>query len=1671
MGFANGVTRCVCSGIDTGIDYTHPDLGNYLPLGFDFYNNDTDPFDDNGHGTHVAGTIAASIDNALGVAGLANVSFFAEKFLSSGGFGSDIGGAAAIVHAVDQGAHILSNSWGGYGESQILREAVDYALNAGVIVVAAAGNDGITTPLYPAAFPGVIAVGATDASDSLVSFSNYGDWVDVTAPGVDILSTVPFGGYEYFSGTSMATPHVSGLLALLKSHFPTYTPQMLEELLIGTALDLGDPGFDPFYGWGRIDAASAIYGLQDHNLRASLNVSSIVPFNSTVIGTADILNRGLYDESNVTYTLLLDGIVLDSGAIPLLLTGQEITIEFSFLAAELRDYNLTLIVDPVFNETVIADNRATKLVSASLPIIQPLSGNVLAYGESIGSEHPYEIKWEVVDSSNLEAVTMASVVYDPTLRQDVFVQEFIVNAFTRETNFAWDLFPYWIDPNLSIGDTFELFTKGQFVSVVGETMFPYYGQFIDAWIVDDGFELVYFSKSDGILLGLTDYINNSLPHQLMFTNVLPSAFELHNVRNTLVGHMSGAVDEPVTIEVMVQNTGEFVEDVFGEIWIDENSVALFNVTGLQTGQYAFVQAQWTPSMEGQFNVSAFVYSVAGESYIDDNFDSRTLFVADLQNYEVDYPPFEWYDAVANGFNLNLWGDDVSIGLQLGFEFQFYDASFSEVYISSNGWLSFFETNPTAFFAEPFPNDIHPYAVAPFWSDLKAEGNVYAWVTPDFVVVEYVNYRYLWDDMAGTFAVMFCRDGEILLEYQTIVNDLGTVKGLNYGLNLAFYNSINENLSGIQNYAIQFSLPSAGSRDVLATSLSVPQLQPGESGMIFASVTNVGNSTVSDVAIFLHINGEVKSFLYTEILATGENLTLIYYWKNVQKGDYEILAIAPPVPGEIATENNRAMEIVKVGIDHDLAVLLEVFGNGSSYVIIATVQNLGDFDEETFVDIMINGELVNSGFISNLMASTSSVLSFYWSDVDPGVYEITAFVYPVPDETNLGNNMDTIHLDVGPSEQAMVNFNVYDSMTGLPIANAEIFLYNNDTNQWFEFMTNSTGSWQGLLPLGQYIFTVSAIDYIATEGAFLLSSPNDHQILFIYLDTVQVNTIEIISPITGQVVEGGLVLVFFEITSLNNLSTMEIFVNGIFIADFYPTENTVAVPVFANGTNRIELVAWYVGGPSASAYVDIESVGVVPQFTLKSGDILNYRYWSESLQLVVDFNFTVMDYVSQFEVLMNLTYQRSEFNGSVEIANYYLIVNVLNGYISDSDMWWSMMHFIFFSGTASPQYPSGLQENALFFAWTDLLTIVGEGLWNGQEVWIAAGGYNYTAHILKENGLLVVFTDEFGILGLMETTLIAQPSVPPTISPLTPVQYEQGSLGNVVVVDAIDDNPTTFDVFIDGVHVASGVWSSGVPLEIPVDNLGLGIHLFEIFMYDENGNQSYASTTIEVIDTTPPQVVGPDFLSVEEGSNVSIEWNAFDLNPANYSIFVNSSLVLQGYWNNGTILFSFFASSQGVFVVELFVQDMSGNTASHLVVVEVQKTQDLSPPQLRGMPDFSYEENSTNNFLEWKVEETSPSTYQLYRNDVLVQEGNVESDTLLFSIDGLDPGRYVFTLIVTDQGGNQSNDSTIVYVIPKDLPDKIEDRKPKKANGFTSIFAIFSLLMLSVATAKLKKQKI
>ena len=254
---STGSRSIVIADLDTGVDLSHPDLQGKSVAGYDFINNDSDPSDDYGHGTETAGIIAASTNNALGVAGVCWACLIMPvKVATSTGSAPWSAVASGITWATDHGARVVNMSLAGTSGSSALQSAVQYAVDHGVVLVAAAGNNGNSTPVYPASYAGVLSVAGTTSSDTLYSWSDYGSWVDVAAPGCDYTTAMGGGYTTAFCGTSAATPVVSGLAGLLAATDPTASATSITAAIQSSATDIGSVVAD-----GRVDAAAAVAAL------------------------------------------------------------------------------------------------------------------------------------------------------------------------------------------------------------------------------------------------------------------------------------------------------------------------------------------------------------------------------------------------------------------------------------------------------------------------------------------------------------------------------------------------------------------------------------------------------------------------------------------------------------------------------------------------------------------------------------------------------------------------------------------------------------------------------------------------------------------------------------------------------------------------------------------------------------------------------------------------------------------------------------------------------------------------------------------------------------------------------------------------------------------------------------------------------------------------------------------------------------------------------------------------------------------------------------------------------------------------------------------------------------------------------------------------------------------
>lgn len=363
----DGSTDVTIAVVDTGVEYDHPDLASLFAAdpGRDFADADGDPSPDatdEVHGTHVAGCASADTDNDVGVAGASDSRLLSARALDESGSGSLSDIADAIQWATDQGADVINMSLGGGGYTTTMKRAVEYAYDQnGVLVVCAAGNSGQSQVAYPARYEECVAVSAIDADEEFASFSNYGPSVEVTAPGVNVLSTVPSEGYDSFSGTSMAAPVATGVAALGKAAEPGLTGSELRQRLTETAADVGLPSDQQ--GSGRVDGAN-IVAASDRPSNESPTASASASATDATVGesvTFDGSDSNDPDGSLVSYDWAFgDGT-----------TATGVTVEHAYESAD--EYAATLTVTDDGGAT--ATDSVTVTVGAASECGQTASGS------------------------------------------------------------------------------------------------------------------------------------------------------------------------------------------------------------------------------------------------------------------------------------------------------------------------------------------------------------------------------------------------------------------------------------------------------------------------------------------------------------------------------------------------------------------------------------------------------------------------------------------------------------------------------------------------------------------------------------------------------------------------------------------------------------------------------------------------------------------------------------------------------------------------------------------------------------------------------------------------------------------------------------------------------------------------------------------------------------------------------------------------------------------------------------------------------------------------------------------------------------------------------------------------------------------------------------------------
>jgi hypothetical protein len=870
-----------------------------------------------------AGIIAAVINNNEGIAGLAQVKIMAEKVLDSYGWGTDVSVANGIIHAVYSEAKIISMSLGGYGYSKLLHEAVKYAYDNGVLLVAAAGNDNISLKSYPAAYEEVIAVAATDQNDVKAVFSNWGNWIELAAPGVDIYSTMPtyhvtlndYGylmNYDFMSGTSMACPHVAGVATLVWSSYPEASRDWVRIQLRYTAKDLGDSGFDEFYGYGRIDARKAVWqGPPDHDLLIyDISRPQYIKLGEPTAFNVTVLNFGASDESNIEVRLLVNDTQVDSKVISSLQKYTSTTVSLTWTPSETGMYNVTYYMVPVLDEALTENNKITEMLYVVPPPSEtkwilleedPDEGigcNLKAiYGQASSAviyfKVEYHRNWITIEDINTgifldadqDPATGLPDGYYPYQDTDMGADYVIVVGWEATEMWKWDPVYGWWDlsnpiplayleapenSNWFIVGIFsaDIETSGLIECAVADTMsywdwMPNHGHF--TWLV------IQYEHDLGVLLDAPRYL---LPRETSLLNVTVYNLGLHNESN-------------VEIQLIIN----------GSIVKTETIIELVNGTSF-TMNYS-----WTPTEEGIYNVTAYAPPVPEEDFTLNNI--KTKFVG------VHYPlinpePGQYANYIMRYYDSrgNLIGQQGYLNLTYDYYIEPYRIYITAWQKTPDGYI---------YMGWMIVNTMTRFVEEGIWQGLWYPG----WIETNIDVGSTINLldgtatvsgSRMW--VVGPRAIDCWEIPYIMYVYPyTFLYDKAS------GLWIRMNSTNPYTGEYIELFLVDTNVPIGTQYEHdLGVTLETPMhLQPGESSMLNATVYNLGLYNESNVVIQLIINGTVvKSETITK-LVNGTSFSINYIWTPTTEGVYNITAYALPISGEAVTINNVVSVFVRVRI--------------------------------------------------------------------------------------------------------------------------------------------------------------------------------------------------------------------------------------------------------------------------------------------------------------------------------------------------------------------------------------------------------------------------------------------------------------------------------------------------------------------------------------------------------------------------------------------------------------------------------------------------------------------------------------------------------------------------------------------------------------------------------------
>jgi hypothetical protein len=941
----------------------------------------------------------------------------AEKVLDSSGSGYDDWVANGIIHATDCGAKIISMSIGGWGDSELIHEAVKYAYDAGVLLVAAAGNENTNLIFYPAGYDEVISVAATDEYDNPAQFSNWGDWIELAAPGVNIYSTVS-GGYTSMSGTSMACPHVAGVAALVWSQYPNRTRDWVRTWLRYSADDLGAEGFDVHYGYGRVNARKAVQlSPPTHELIAcSWATPPYVKPGTSAIVNVTLLNFG-NDETDVSFQLLANDTVVDSAMIDFLPGENSVEVTLTWFPVLEGLYNLTFYVVPVLGEVNLENNVLTRSLFVGFPVkavVLHSAGNV--YSDIITNWQTLSDEWYLFGDSmvsidyttlNKEGITYADIA---ATEADVLIiscasdpyagwefKDSEIDAIARYVHEGHGLittsgtFYRNVPNNNKLAPLFGLNSTKTWESTGTDLMHvlnvthplfarvpnPLVFSRVGTVVPDDGQwdsnELTqgkylaighYQESAITVYRGLV-YISPILeiipPYyqfhlQLIYNAIRWSRYEKpeHGLTVTLEAPTRLKPNESVLLNATVYNIGLSDEtNVEIQLIIDSTVVSSVMVPQLMVDSYYTLSYPWTPTVQGLRNVTAYAPPTAGDEPTEDNIAGKTVLVLLIAVKDVLVYSDDAYVAPSSRYLIIALND-------LGINFTYYsdDPSGFGRALGSRSWDMV------------IVDHCNYYAIGNYWTELDdyvRGGGLLVLGTFD-IDGSHSEHTNLWNTLGVSwFSDMSYPEPvyrwETSHDIFTFPNSVGDLTSYSYG-----YYDGGDHVAATTGTAIAgfTSSPAADSASIV-----------------------VGN--VYQTVLF---SFRLDEFRYDQ---DGDGkLDAIELWQN-------------------------AIVYLARGFEHDLAVSLYAptfLDPEDSVVLNATVRNRGSNNETNLtLELVINGTIVDSELVPELLTGASCTIDYLWAPVE-GTYEVAAYVPPVLSEEYTANNVATKIVSVKPIKHVL-----------------------------------------------------------------------------------------------------------------------------------------------------------------------------------------------------------------------------------------------------------------------------------------------------------------------------------------------------------------------------------------------------------------------------------------------------------------------------------------------------------------------------------------------------------------------------------------------------------------------------------------------------------------------------